>query len=316
MANVSLRQYASRVGSNSVRAIGHRAGFDYAVDIRTLLGLPPINPIDPVPAPASGLGSNSNYILYSYCKPLIDLTITISVTQDIVWQSASLAGGFSFQLNAYSPKNELSAWQQYVIVFLGSINSINFPGFGKLIGAVDNWPMSGDNIINDFFDLTATPMAEMIPAGYRLKISLQNDATGNITGATYVIIDDQGRGLANVTKILTSISGVTSADLAPIIAFELNLVGPVNGERSVLSSGAGTITYTSSSELTVLSYEPSCAESGYVTAETANSFYGVLSATPSTIFTQSFHVSTERPMFRKAGKLRPGLIIPPEQLRF
>jgi hypothetical protein len=295
--------------------MGDRAGFDYAVDIRTLLGLPPINPIDPVPAPAPGLGSNSNYYLYSYCKPLIDLTITITVTQDIVWQSASLAGGFSFQLNAYSPKNKLSAWQQYVIVFIGSTDVFGIPS-GKLIGAVDNWPVSGDNIINDFFDLTAMPLFDMIPAGYRLKISLQNDATGNITGATYVVIDNQGRRLANVTKILTSISGVTSADLAPIIAFELNLVGPVNGESTVLSSGAGTIMYTSSSKLTVLNYEPSCAESGYVTAETANSFYGVLSATPSTIFTQSFHVSTERPMLRKAGKLRPGLIIPPGQPRF
>jgi hypothetical protein len=42
--------------------------------------------------------------------------------------------------------------------------------------------------------------------------------------------------------VLESISGVTSNDLAPIVAFELNLVGPVNGESAVLSSGAGTIT--------------------------------------------------------------------------
>jgi hypothetical protein len=42
---------------------------------------------------------------------------------------------------------------------------------------------------------------------------------------------------------LTSISGVTVADLALIVAFELNLVGPVNGESTGLSSGAGTIVY-------------------------------------------------------------------------
>ena len=267
----------------------------------------------PVPAPASGLGSNSNYILYSSCKPLIDLSITVNVTQDIVWQSASGdTKGFSFQLNAYSPKNELSAWQQYCIALF---DIVGLSG-GALIGSVDNWPVSGPNIINDSFYMASTPSTKMIPAGYQLKISLQNDTTGNITGVTYVVTDDQGNTRANVTKTLTSISGVTSADLAPIVAFELNLVGPINGESAVLSSGAGTIVYTSSSELTVLNYEPSCTESGYVTGETANSFYGVLSATPSTIFTQSFHVSTELPMFRKAGKLRPGLMIPPGQLRF
>ena len=49
----------------------------------------------------------------------------------------------------------------------------------------------------------------------------------------------RGNTKANVTKTLTSISGVTAADIAPITAFELNLVGPVNGEsaRAVLWRG-------------------------------------------------------------------------------
>src|SRR5208337_564460 len=118
------------------------------------------------------------------------------------------------------------AWQQYVVALFAS----------ELIGAVDNWPLSGPNIINDFFNLASLPSAK-IPAGFQIRITLQNDASGNVTGAAYVVIDNQGHTLANVTKTLTSISGVTSADLAPIIAFELNLVGPVNSESAVLSSG-------------------------------------------------------------------------------
>jgi len=73
----------------------------------------------------------------------------------------------------------------------------------------------------------------------------------------------------------------------------------------VLSSGAGTITYAASSVLTVLNKEPACTESGYNTAETANSFYGVLPLTASNAFTQSFNVSTAAPMIRKRGKVRP-----------
>ncbi len=62
-------------------------------------------PTNPVPNPASGLGSNSNYILFSGCKPLNGLSVTICVTQDIVCKSASgSTSGFGFQLNAYSPK--------------------------------------------------------------------------------------------------------------------------------------------------------------------------------------------------------------------
>ena len=248
-----------------------------------------------VPNPGSGLGSNSNYILDSTCNPLINLSVTIDVTEDIVGYDASgPALGFGFQLNAYSPQNETSAWQQYVIALIG----------GELIGAVDNWPISGPNIINDFFNLTPLPNLT-VPAGYQLTISLENDQNGNVTGATYIVIDDSGNILANVTQNLLSIGGVTSADLAPIVAFELNFVGPVNGESAGLSSGAGTITYTASSVLTVLNQEPPCTESGYITAETANTFYGYLPATFNNTFTQSFNVFTGRPMIRKPGKPRP-----------
>jgi hypothetical protein len=223
------------------------------------------------------------------------------VTQDIVCQSASgSTSGFGFQLNCYSPKNEVSAWQQYVVALFSS----------ELIGAVDNWPVSGPNIINSFFNLVGTPAANRLPAGYQIRIGLQNDSKGNVTGSTYVVIDNNGNTVANVTKTLTSISGVTPADLAPIVAFELNLVGPVNSESAVLSSGAGTISYSANSAMTVLSSEPTCTESGYITAETANTVYGVLSGTPSTAFTQSFNVTgTATPMIRKVGKIRPGLMI-------
>ena len=247
------------------------------------------------PKPGAGLGSNSNYIFYNNCNPITGLSISVDVTEAIVSKSDSgSTTGFGFQLNCYSPKNERSAWQQYVLTVWGS----------EIEGAVDNWPVSGPNIINYFFGMASTPN-NTIPAGYQIRISLQNDSNNNISGATFVVTDNTGKTVANVPVTLTSISGVNSSDLAPITGFELNLVGPVNGESAVLSSGAGYITYTASSVLTPLSGEPPCTESGYVTAEKANSFYAELPAQPNTAFTQAFYVSSELPMISKAGKIRP-----------
>ena len=261
-----------------------------------------------VSTPGSGLGSNSNYLLDSACNSLTDVAVTIVVTEDIVLQSnsqpqqgSSSLSGFTFQLNCYSPKNETSAWQQYVIGLYGS----------EIRCQINNWQSLKVYLINQANNLAALPSAK-IPAGYQLRITLQNDSHGNITGASFSVADAQGGDVGNSSTVLTSISGVTSADLSPIIAFEVNLVGPGNSESAVLSSGAGSIVYEASSILSVLSATPSCAEVGYVTAETANSFYGAMTAGPSNIFSQSFTTSTGTPMIRKEGKLRPGLTAPRE----
>lgn len=174
---------------------------------------------------------------------------------------------------------------------------------------VDNWPLSGNNIINTQPELAQLSSHE-VPAGYQLTISLENDAKANVTGAKYAVVDNHGHTIGSKTINLLSLnlaSGahVTSADLAPVIAFQLNLVGYLNGDSTVLSSGQGTITYDTANALAALSSEPPCAESGYITAETANSFYGQLPSSPSTELTQSFTESTATPMIRKVGKIRP-----------
>jgi hypothetical protein len=247
------------------------------------------------PDPGTGFGGNSNYILYNNCSNITGLTVKIDVTQDIVCQANNGSiSGFSFQLNAYSPKKEKSAWQQYIMVLDGK----------ELIATIDNWPLTGDNLINDQSDILSIP-SERIPAGYQLSIALQNDKQGNITGATYQVLDADGNSLANLTKTLTSHG---ASDLAPIIAFELNLVGPFNGEAALLSSGAGIFVYQADTTLTALTNEPPCAESSYFTDETANSVYGPVSALNG-LFTQTFNVTTnEAEIVHKVGKSRPPLV--------
>jgi hypothetical protein len=132
-----------------------------------------------------------------------------------------------------------------------------------------------------------------------------NDGTGNVTGVNFIVTDNSGNNLGFVSQMLVSDVDGTPAQVAPIVAFELNLVGPINSESAVLSSGAGTITYSAVSPLTALLQEPVCTESGYITAETANSFYSVLPDSAANSLTQSFTVSSKKHMVRKQGKLRP-----------
>jgi hypothetical protein len=229
---------------------------------------------NPVAAPTSGLGSNSNYFL-SNCGNITGLAVTINVTQDITGSD-----GFGFQVNAYSASKAYDGAQQYLIY-------VSPTGSPQLTAMVDNWHTTSSQLINTQPKLASLP-SHTLPAGYKLKISLSNDSKDNITGATYQAWDNHGNSIGSVTVTLLSLSGVTQTDLAPITAFQMNFVDYLNGGKTVLSSGAGTIVYSATSSMTVLSAEPSCVDFDFSTVETANSIYGPLSSSASHSFTQSF----------------------------
>jgi hypothetical protein len=233
------------------------------------------------PAPSGGLGSNSNYFL-SNCDGLTNLTVTIDVTQDITGSD-----GFGFQVNSYSASGDnTDAAQQYLIY----LDPNSQPA--QLYCMVDNWQSSGTQLINNIVSL-ANLSSHTLPAGYQLSINLQNDANGNVTGATYLAKDNNGNTIGNQTISLLSlnlVSGgpVTAADLAPIVSFQVDFVDYLNAGTTTLSSGAGTITCTASEPMTALSTEPSCVDWSYVTLETANSIYGPLPRGANQTFVQSF----------------------------
>ena len=138
-----------------------------------------------------------------------------------------------------------------------------------------------------------------LPAGYQIIITLLNDAADNITGATYVLIDNHGHTIGTKTISLTYL---TPQDRAPIVAFQLNVVGDINGASTTLASGAGTMTYTASNLMSVLNTEPPCVDWTYKTGETANSMYSMLPDTPSHSFTQSFGLSVDGTVIHRAGE--------------
>ena len=242
-------------------------------------------PVSAVPAPGSGLGSNSNYLL-SNCGNLTDVSVMVNVTQGIVGSD-----GFGFQLNGYSAKTDYDAAQQYLIY----LDPHSSPA--QLYCMVDNWTITPKQaqIINHIVPLAKLPSQEL-PAGYSLSIFLQNDSSGRITGAVYTAYDSKGNSIGTQTITLLSLntvsgSKVTTADLAPIVAFQMDFVDYLNGGITTLSSGAGYMTIGSNKSITVETSVPSCVDWDYVTVERANSSYGKLPANPNGIFTQTFQTA-------------------------
>ena len=129
-----------------------------------------------VTPPSSGLGSNSNYLLFNNCNNLPELSVTIGVGTDIV-----ASAGFGFQLNAYSPQNETCVIQQYCIVVDTS---------GQMSCIVNNWQNVSTPLINNWVQLYQLPSATL-PAGYQCMIGLDTDNAGNITAASFSVIGVQ-----------------------------------------------------------------------------------------------------------------------------
>jgi hypothetical protein len=125
----------------------------------------------------------------------------------------------------------------------------------------------------------------------------------SVIGATFVVMDEQGRTLSNAPVLLQSLTPpsvvhpILGEQLSPISTFQLNIVGPGNRETAILSSGAGTIVYEASTPLTALGSEPACAElQGRSTGEIANTVYGLLPTGSSNTFTQTFSWSDQPPI--------------------
>jgi hypothetical protein len=210
-------------------------------------------------------GSGANYFIGANGQPLGGLTVTLTVTEDIV-PLVSAAGrkpqnpAFTLQVNCYAgapgPLGN-SAWQQYVFTL-----SQDGAG-GKLTALVENWPSSEfaktfpsasikDGFIDSGFPVQPVLLSSpKLPAKYQLSVTLGTDAAGRVTAATFSAYDESGKQLfANPNTInlynlqTTAHTPVGVEDLSPILAVQVSLVGNNTG-RTVLSSGAGTITYRS-----------------------------------------------------------------------
>ncbi|MCJ1360592.1 MAG: hypothetical protein MMC33_010600 [Icmadophila ericetorum] len=258
-----------------------------------------------VPPPSEGLGSNFNYFLADGGSAITGLNVTITFSQALV----SSSNGFGFQLNCYA--QELSGapsttpnWQQYVVY--------EAPGTKTLYGIIDNWkgtvPAGTDaQIINYETELTTLAKNNTIPVGATINIATITNSSSVVTGVKYTYTPPGGTAVStSVTLTNLTVYGtnkkVTSAYESPIAALTLNIVADYDGNNATFTSGAGTIVYNATQDLTVQTYEPSYTAFQDGTGETANTTYGKLNPSNSTSITQTWGISGGVPEFGPAKK--------------
>jgi hypothetical protein len=239
------------------------------------------------PPPATGLVSNHNYFLERGGQPLIEASVTIDFDADFT----SEANGFSIQLNGYSAVGDLDAAQQ-ILVFAT-------PGSSEVVARIENWINTSTELINIEQNLAQLP-SSTVPAGYSVKIQVTNDATGNVTGATFTMADELGAEIGSTTisilghPLSTTNQPATTADLAPMTAFQLNIGGDFGGSRADLTSAIGTVTYEASTPMSAVNAPPlSFIDLSYSTVESANLTFGPLPESANAEVSHYFAMTTD-----------------------
>jgi hypothetical protein len=193
------------------------------------------------------------------------------------------------------------------------------PGSTELIARIENWVSTTIELINVEIGLAKLPSAR-IPAGYSITIALDTDANQNVGGASFAVADENGHvvGTAVISLLGKPLAGTdlpaTSADLAPITAFQLNIGGDYGGSKANLTSASGTITYAAPTPMSVVNAPPDAyIDLEYSTVENANLVFGQLPVTAHQAVTQSFRATTTDAALAAvdaARAKRPGLRSP------
>ncbi len=219
------------------------------------------------------LGSNCNDVLTAQQgQALSGVSVTVTITEPVTaYEESGPSSGFSFQLNCNSVPGHKCTWQQYIFGFYGD----------TLAAVVNNWGGWKQELCNQKWNLKSNLPNKSIPVGYRLIIQLYNDESGNVHEVVFGVVDNAGHAIAKKKANVQSLVG-GKKNIAPIQDMTMNLVGPVNGQEVILSSGAGTIAYTSDFPLS--------ATQGGSTQESGNSFYTLFTNVPSTNLEQRFSV--------------------------
>jgi Ricin-type beta-trefoil lectin domain-like len=260
-------------------------------------------------SPPTNMGGSQQYVLWGGTDPekaipIEDFVVYIHFSEALVVSPQSgvtpknpTPQPIGFQLNGVSPlpdaqtgdRYKINNWQQYIPTML--------PGTNQLWSHVENYVASGwkgavfDNTI-PANGIVTLPNDLTIPQGWTIQLALQY-LGGGVSGMSNLVWDEAGvtQGEQTYTLINQPMSNgntIQEDDLAPILALQLVIVGYANGADPVLTSGAGTITCTSSTPMTVRTSWPPNGSGNGDTGENSNSTYGLMPAAASTRFVQSF----------------------------
>ncbi len=249
------------------------------------------------------LFSNTNVMLIDKCSNLHNLTVTLSLSQDLV---TFRDRGFSLQLNAYPQKGQVSqgetlTWFQYCLYLQNGslLYQIQYwAGFPTpwAPGYTPNPPNTKPYLPVLPNDSNLTPFGAVpsnrIARGSQIKIALTTDSAGNVTSALFAVTDPSGKAISVTFPF-------PAGARYPICAFQVNLVGPGSLADATFLSGAGTLTYSvSSGSLADQGGGPgaACSEWNGSTGELSNAVYGPLTPPSGSSVSQSLTTVSQGPL--------------------
>jgi len=239
--------------------------------------------------------SSNNAVLIDNCSNLQNLSVLLEVTEDIATTDGN---GWSFQLNCYPPPGEYCqtsqlTWLQYIVYVQGGSLAYEVQYWSN---GSSTWP-SGYTPqpnttpwlpcwANDYF--LSGPFASIngdtLPRQSQLQIALATNDVG-VTGVTFTYTDPNGNAHP---------APFNPPAVIPVVACELNLVGPGNFANANFTQGVtssrGIIYYSvSPGQLSVQSGGPgaACGEYGGGTGETSNMTYSDINGAPASTVTQT-----------------------------
>lgn len=242
------------------------------------------------PTPITG---NNNYFFWDNGNPLLGVKAVVNLDETF----SSTSTGFSFQLNTWSEEgaNNLVNWQQFILW--------DEQG-GTALGAQLDFFVSPDEnnvdeVLRSLKTCAVVPVATTIAQGSQLQLTLTYGGNGipsnNVSGCTFTVLNPNGSTLGSVdfpvvgTPNFQSGQPLTAADTAPIVAFSFAIGGETGGGQGVIAAGsAGTVTYSATNPLTVLTSMPSDVTFRGGTGENANILWGPLPTLAQTSITQGF----------------------------
>jgi hypothetical protein len=248
------------------------------------------------------LSGSNNAVLVDNCKNLRNLTVTLNVTQNLTTLGNT---GFSLQLNCYPQTTSKSQgqtlnWLQYII-YVGAPNnqigweiqywSAGAPGYATNQPWPPGYTANPPNttpwlpvLPNDYqVQPFGSAPSNSIPAGTTMQIQLATDSNGNVASAQFIVTGPSVEGIETFA--------FPAGALYPVYGFQLDIVGPGNGSACWFTSGAGTITYSSTEgQLAVQGASTNCGGPQPSTLELSNAVYGNITPSPSGTLTQSLSV--------------------------
>lgn len=259
--------------------------------------------------PPADFASNHNYYIYGGGQPIRGLKVTIDVTEDVIAPT-----GLNMQLNAYSPKDANCVYQQFCMGMspkhenrLGWSNE-NFPSPDWRMTLYNEHHHNCGQVANptpatckgDIFNVNtgevavSPAMTNRLPAGCQLTWELFSGPEGSVIGSQYSFSFDgktgsSGRQMIDKFPFDGFSDTVGPKSMAPILAFQMNIVGLNGGAHAQLGGGAGSITYEATTPLEPRGTAPEgLAAAKTNTGETSNVTYAKLRAGPSQRIVQGF----------------------------